>query len=272
MRFIRMLFPGIIMQTQEGANMLITLMLGYDFFKNKIGDDPYADENNTIKLVLKIVTVIGRLLVEFIKRLAFVSLTALLPWLVLSKLCPLIAGQKELTVIYCFFVLSTVCGTFVNSRVFSLSDRDVFLIGKASVDQSRYYFGKVVYRMVMDFIFDALVLMILGVSASHAFLLALITSLARPVGEVFGIVMFAVSKKMLNKKSTYDGVVIALAIIVAYTVPYVSRRIDVSLYGIMNVPVIIVMCVLAFLSLYVLWNYKRYGHISREMVLMRRED
>jgi hypothetical protein len=272
MKYIRMLFPGIVMQTQEGANMIITFLLRNEFFRGKLGDNPYMNEGNRFKTAAKVLTLVGRLVAEFLKRLGFVLVAIILPWLVISAFCPLIYGQRELFVMYCFFVLCTVCGTFTNTRLFTMSDRDVFLVDKAAVDQARFYFGKVVYRMAMDLVFDFLSLMIVGVGAGHAFMLSLVTALARPVGEMIVIVAYAISRKTCSGKSAYDGVIIALSILAAYVVPYANRRMNVVWYGVSSPVAAAVVGVLALLGLYVLWNYKRYGYISRDMIMMRRED
>ena len=66
--------------------------------------------------------------------------------------------------------------------------------------------------------------------------------------------------------------VISVAIIIAYACPYAYRRIAESWNGVTSVPVLVTAAVLASASLYIIWNYKGYQAIVRELVFARRED
>jgi len=148
----------------------------------------------------------------------------------------------------------------------------MFLLNTAGINAARYYFGRIVYRMFTDAVFGGTALTIAGVGAGRAFVLALITALARPVGEVFGLVVYMYSKGIHKKKALYDGVLISIAIIVAYACPYAYRKILPMWDGVTSWPVIVVTAVLSVLSLYVVWNCRRYPNIVKELVFSRRED
>ena len=126
--------------------------------------------------------------------------------------------------------------------------------------------------MVMDAVFGGIALVLAGVGAGQAFMLSVITALFRPVGEVFGLTVYMYLKRIHNKKALYDGVVISVAIIIAYACPYAYRRIAESWNGVTSVPVLVTAAVLASASLYIIWNYKGYQAIVRELVFARRED
>lgn len=273
MRLIKDMFPDMIMRMQEGSNIMISLLLKVSLFKSHMIEEPYAQgKDNILKIVLEILTFIGYMTYEFGKKLAYVFLMMWVPWKILGSLCPLISRQHNLTIIYIYFILSTLCGTITNTTIFTMSEKDSFLLNTAGVRASVYYFGRIIYRMFTDFCFGAASLMIVGVSAVQAFPLALVTSLARPVGETAGLVIYSFFKKIHRKKAIYDGVIIALAIITAYACPFAFRKISPVWGNITNPIVIAVMALLSAMSLYVIWNYKRYGIIVRELIFAKREE
>lgn len=272
MRLIKDLFPDKLMKMQEGANMIINVLLHVPYCRERMGEEPFRDKDNVLKTVVKVITYIGILIWEFARKAAYVLVVAYLPWRLLGRLCPLIVRQQELTVIYLYFILSTVCGTITNTTIFTLSSRDSFLLNTAEVKASRYYFGRIIYRMAEDLLFGMFALMLSGVSALHAFLLALLTALARPVGELFGLVLYTYFKNIHKKKAVYDGIVIAAAILIAYVCPYAFGKTAPWWVNVISTPALVVMALLCLVSLYVIWNYKRYGHIVRELVFSKRED
>lgn len=272
MRLIRDLFPDRLIRLQEGSNMLIHMLLRVEFFKQHMKEEPYARKNNVLKVVLEIIVQLALFVWEFAKKTAYVFAVAWLPWKILSLSCPLIARQQGLTMVYIFFILSTVCGTITNTTIFTMTPDDSFLLNTAGVNAARYYFGRILYRMVMDAVFGGLALMLAGVGTGQAFMLSSITALFRPVGEVFGLAVYMYVKAIHNKKALYDGVVISVAIIIAYACPYAYRKIADYWNGVTSAPVLAAAAILAVVGLYIIWNYKGYQAIVRELVFTRRED
>lgn len=273
MNLIKGMFPNMIMRMQEGSNMLISILLKIPFCKEHMPQEPYAGgKDNVLKIVLEVLSLIGYLIYEFARKTAYVFVMTWIPWKILGNLCPLIARQHNLTIIYIYFILSTLCGTITNTTIFTMSSKDAFLLNVAGIRASVYYFGRIIYRMVIDFLFGGIALLIVGVSAPQAFLLALVTSLARPVGEVAGLVVYSFFKKIHAKKALYDGVIIALAIITAYAFPFSFRKISPAWGNVTGPVVIVIVAVLSAMSLYVIWNYKRYGAIVKELIFVKRED
>ena len=273
MKLIKGMFPDIIMKMQEGSNMMISLLLKIPQLKEHMPKEPYAGgKDNILKIILEILSLIGCLMYEFFKKLAYVFIITWIPWRVLGNLCPYIARQHNLTIIYIYFILSTVCGTITNTTIFTMSGRDSFLLNTAGIKSSVYYFGRIIYRMLTDLFFGAAALAIVGLSGGQAFLLAAVTSLARPVGEVAGLVIYSFFKKIHSKKAIYDGVIIALAIITAYAFPYSFKKISPVWSNVTGPVAVAVTAVLSVMSLYVIWNYKRYGSIVRNLIFTKRED
>lgn len=259
-----------ILKTKKNANFLISLLVKIPAISDKLGDNPY--QNGRFKLAMQLTAAFFYLAGAFVKRLFFYYIIAWLPWKILSGLCPLIQYQQELTMMYCIFVLSVVCGSIANTLIFSMSEDDYFLLKTAQAREAIYYFGKITARMALDFLFGMLAMRIIGIGWGHATLLALLTSLARPVGEVLGLVLFSFFKKIHAKKRIYDGVLIALAILAAYVCPYAFGKVSSVWYYMTHWVVLLVTVLLALVSLYIIWNYKRYGQIVRELVYMRRMD
>ena len=106
--------------------------------------------------------------------------------------CPLIARQQGLTIVYIFFILSTVCGTITNTTIFTMTPDDSFLLNTAGVNAARYYFGRIVYRMVMDAVFGGIALLsILGNIVIIPFI-GIIMNLS-----IFSILLFEINFKFL---------------------------------------------------------------------------
>lgn len=272
MRLIKDLFPDKIMKMQEGANMLISLLLKVSFIKAHMAEKPFAGKKNILKIVLGVFVCIGCLIYELAKKVAYIWLMMWIPWKILGNLCPLISRQQNLTIIYMYFILSTLCGTITNTTIFTLSPRDSFLLDTAGVKASRYYFGRIIYRMFVDVVFGGTALALLGVVMPQAFLLALVTGLARPVGEAAGLVIFTFFRKLHKKKALYDGVIIAIAMIIAYACPFAFRKIS-PVWNVVTGPVMItIVALFSAMSLYIVWNYNRYGSIVRELIFSKRED
>lgn len=270
MKLLNDLFPDKILRIKKITNMIIFWLLRNEKIAVKLGKLPYKD--STFKRVLHGFLTVGIIIFELLKKYMMVFLVCFIPWKILCLLCPLLNFQKELMFCYIFFFMSTVCGTITNSKIFTLSTDEYFLLKTAGIRANRYYFGKTIFRMATDILFGYLALLTFGVGSMHAILLSLITAFSRPVGEVAGLVIYSFFKAVYREKTLYDGVIMALAIIVSYVVPFYAKKMPGLWYFVTSPVLLAVMAVLGLMSLYIIWNYKRYNQIVRDMIFAKRVD
>ncbi len=111
-----------------------------------------------------------------------------------------------------------------------------------------------------------------GVRVQYSIALGLITAALRPVGELIGIVCFDYLKKVYDHRGTVNGLIMAAAVIIAYTVPYSNRRISIQWYIVTQPLFVIAMIIIGSVSMYFLWKYKHYRVIIREAMHIKREE
>lgn len=149
-----------------------------------------------------------------------------LPYRIIAHFCPLIASHRELTMIFLFFMLSTICGSLANTTLMSMGDRDYLMIRIMLISPYMNFLGKIVYKIATDLVYFTIILTIFGIPFGHSLALSIVTASLRPVGEMIAIIMFDKIKAIYNNRGIYNGLVMALCVIIAYGVPVFQRKLS----------------------------------------------
>ena len=180
-----------------------------------------------------------------------------------------IAG--DISIIYLFIMLSTICGSLANTTIFAMGDRDYLMIRVMLVSPYMNFLGKFIYKLITEFIFYFIILTILGEPVVNALMLCIITACARPIGEMLAIITFDHFRGAYENRNVLNGTIMAICVILAYGLPVLNGRVAASwIYAIHP----FVVCVMFFLgagAMYFLWWYKYYRVIIREAMHNKRE-
>ena len=133
------------------------------------------------------------------------------------------------------------------------------------------FLGKLIYKIVTEFVFYFITLIILGEPVFNALMLCFVTACARPVGEMMAIITFDHFRSVYENRSVLNGTIMAICVILAYGLPVLNGRIAASWIYAIHPFVVCVMFLVGAGAMYFLWWYKYYRVIIREAMHNKRE-
>lgn len=245
----------------EWTNKLLELLYKLPRIGEAVKKQAEEKESKPVRIAVGVAAQIFLLLTEFVRRLFFALAFLYLPYRVLASFCPLVDKRQEPAVIYLFFVIITVCGTIVNTTLMKSDDRDYLMVKVYLVKPAVHFLVKIADRMLKDFLCFWLILMIFGLSPLHALCLSAATALLRPLGEVVAVLMYEKFRFLYNNRNMYYGCIMAVSMIVAYGMPIVTRTVTGGWYAAVHPGFTGISFVIGFLSMLILWNYRRYRRL-----------
>ncbi len=254
----------------EGANMLISALMRSPAFSDKVSQHWYHDGKKT--KVLKIVSFVIDQIYEFLKKLLFVAFFVYLPYRILGSLCPNIHSSQERTSMYMFLIMSTFCGSLVNGTIAQMTDRDYLMLRIMRLDPDIYYRSRIFNKMIMEFVYTIFALRIFGLGFRYAIPVSFITIALRPVGELVNLYVHDKMNWLYQKKGTVHGLLMVLAFIIAYIVPYINRNVSTGWNFMNSILAVILFGAIGAYTVYRLLNYTRFADIAQENIYLRRQE
>ncbi|MDO5382624.1 MAG: hypothetical protein Q4F06_07920 [Eubacteriales bacterium] len=270
MRLFRKMFADKILRYYEGTNSGVRALGKVPVLKNHITEETFG-EHSKLRAVVGITIQIFVILWEFIKRFMYVFALIYIPYRILGEFCPLVKANQELTIIFMFVMLSTICGSFANNTLFTIGDRDYLMIRIMLISPYLNFLGNLIYKMVTEFVFYLIILCIFGVSFPHSLMLCVLNMCARPIGEMFAILSFDHFSWIYDNKSVFNGTVMAACVLLAYGIPLFARRIAPEWIYAVHPFVVLIVFLAGAGAMYFLWWYKYYRKIIREAMHFKRE-
>ena len=271
MIIFKKMFAEKILRFHEAMNRFSELLMRMPHLGDKIRNQIEENDNYRLKMTFGVIAQIGIVLFELLRKFLYVGFFVYLPYRIIAHFCPLIASHRELTMIFLFFMLSTICGSLANTTLMSMGDRDYLMIRVMFISPYMNFLGKLIYKMVTEFIFYFIILMIFGVSPLHAFMLCILTLSVRPIGEMFAIMSFDHFIWIYENRSVFNGTIMAACVLLAYGVPLFARRVSYSWMYAVHPFVIVIFLIAGAGAMYFLWWYKYYRKIVRAAVHMKHE-
>jgi len=271
MMIINKMFANRILLFQETMNQFVRMLTRLPKIGELINRQVIEKNNNKLKIFFGIIAQIGRILYEFIGKLLYVFAFMYIPYRFIAQFYPLVEAQQELTMIFFFFILSTICGSVANTTVLAMGDREYLMVRVFLVSPYIFFLGNIIYKVVTDFIYFTIILYLFGVSLPKSLLLCFVTIMFRPIGEMLAIFVFDSYKTLYDKRWLYNGLVMALCFVFAYGTPIIEHQIPAGWLFVIS-PIFIVVTVLMGIgaSIY-LWWYKDYRKIMSEAMYIKRE-
>ena len=171
-----------------------------------------------------------------------------------------------------FIMLSIICGSLSNNILFTVGDRDYLMMRVMFISPYMNFLGKLIYKMVTEFVFYFITLNVFGVTPLHSLMLCILTMCVRPIGEMFAIMSFDHFIWVYENRSVFNGTVMAVCVLLAYGVPLFARRLSYSWMYAVHPFVIVVFLLAGAGAMYFLWWYKYYRKIVREAMHMKHEN
>lgn len=271
MRFFRKMFAEKILRFHEGTNRFLRLLMRVPFLGEHISTQIFDKDNHRVRNAIGVMAQIGVCLYEFIRKFIYVFVFMYVPFLIISKICPLVALHQERAIIFMFFILSTVCGGIVNSTVLSVGDRDYLMVRVMLITPYLNFLGNLIYKMVTEYIYYTIILCIFGVAPVKSMILSFVTAWLRPVGEMIVIIAHDRIKSLYNNRSAYYGCIMALSVIFAYGYPILLRRIPIEWVVVIHPMVAVITFLLGAGAGVFLWWYKHYRRLMRVAVHIKSE-
>lgn len=271
MKLFKKLFAEKLLRFYEGTNAGIRYISSAPVLKNHIKEEIFA-EGSRARLAVGIAAQFFMILWEFIKKFMYVFVLIYIPYRIISIECPLIRANQELTIIYMFIMLSIICGSLSNNILFTVGDRDYLMMRVMFISPYMNFLGKLIYKMVTEFVFYFIILNVFGVTPLHSLMLCILTMCVRPIGEMFAIMSFDHFIWVYENRSVFNGTVMAVCVLLAYGVPLFARRLSYSWMYAVHPFVIVVFLLAGAGAMYFLWWYKYYRKIVREAMHMKHEN
>lgn len=271
MKLFKKLFAEKLLRFYEGTNAGIRYISSAPVLKNHIKEETFA-EGSRARLAVGIAAQFFMILWEFIKKFMYVFVLIYIPYRIISIECPLIRANQELTIIYMFIMLSIICGSLSNNILFTVGDRDYLMMRVMFISPYMNFLGKLIYKMVTEFVFYFITLNVFGVTPLHSLMLCILTMCVRPIGEMFTIMSFDHFIWVYENRSVFNGTVMAVCVLLAYGVPLFARRLSYSWMYAVHPFVIVVFLLAGAGAMYFLWWYKYYRKIVREAMHMKHEN
>ena len=240
-----------------------------------IGENLYQkivfEDNRKLKENLGRAAEVFLILLEFLRKYIYVLLFMYVPYRIIGHFCPLVASHQETTMVYLFFMLSSLCGSIANTTIMAMGDRDYLMIRVFLISPYMNFFGKLIYKVVTDFVYFTLILSMFGVTFWRALCLSILTAACRPVGEMIAILIFEESKKIYDNRGTFNGMVMAVCVLLAYGLPVFTRKVGAGWLWAASPLAALIMIIAGAAATAYLWWYKHYRKIVREAMYLRRE-
>ena len=271
MKLFKKLFAEKLLRFYEGTNAGIRYISSAPVLKNHIKEETFT-EGSRARLAVGIAAQFFMILWEFIKKFMYVFVLIYIPYRIISIECPLIRANQEITIIYMFIMLSIICGSLSNNILFTVGDRDYLMMRVMFISPYMNFLGKLIYKMVTEFVFYFITLNVFGVTPLHSLMLCILTMCVRPIGEMFAIMSFDHFIWVYENRSVFNGTVMAVCVLLAYGVPLFARRLSYSWMYAVHPFVIVVFLLAGAGAMYFLWWYKYYRKIVREAMHMKHEN
>lgn len=272
MELFNRMFAEKILRFHEGTNKVLRAMMKMPFLKSHVHESVFDKENVKARMWIGALSQLVEVILEFIRKLLYVALLIYVPYLLISQICPLVRLHQELAIVYMFFMMSLVCGSLANNTLLAMGDRDYLMIKVMMLSPYMNFLGRLAYKMFTEFIYYSIILTIFGVHPVHAMLLSLATSCARPIGEMAAIICFDHMKSLYNSRNTYNGMIMAVCVLLAYGLPILNRRISYGWEFAFHPMFVVIMIAAGTGAVYYLWCYPHYRTIMREAMHIKRED
>lgn len=271
MKIFKQLFADKILRFYEGTNNGIRILLKFPFLNWHIDESTFANMprlRTFIGIIMQIFTVLG----EFIRRFVYFLLLIYVPFRLISLARPLVGTDQELAMMFMFTMLSIICGSLANTTLLALGDRDYLMIRVMLISPYLNFLGKLIYKLVTDFIYYFILLLIFRVSVYNSVMLCLLVVFTRPIGEMFAVLAFDRLRSIYENRSLFNGTVMAVCVIITYGLPLINRKISINWYYITHPAVICIFLLVGAGAMYFLWWYKYYRVIIREAIHLKHED
>ena len=219
----------------------------------------------------RVITEIIYFVWEIIKVYAYVLLFIHMPKVLFSKYMATGSAGFGLDDAYVYFMLILTCcaGSIIHSKLFDVNEESYTLLKVLRIQPKVYFRTKLVSRAAIEMVTFWSILVILGMGPGKAMFMALIVVFSRMVGECFNILVFKMTKKSFNDIKSAPVIVMLMALLLAYFVPYVRGYVP-SAYDLIFNPVtmFIILAVGSFIA-YFVWNNDSYNKITARLYIRK---
>lgn len=270
MKLFRKMFAEKILRFYEGTEAGISLIRKLPIVSKAVKDTSFGEKSKS-RAAVGITAQVIMLIWEFIRKFLYVVIFMFIPYMIMAHFLPLIRIHQDTTIIYLFVMLSTICGSLANTTIFAMGDRDYLMIRVMLVSPYMNFLGKFIYKLVTEFVFYFVILIIMGVPVLNSLMLCVLTACSRPIGEMLAIITFDHFRGVYENRNVLNGTIMAICVILAYGLPVLNGRVSASWIYAVHPFVVLIMFVLGAGAMYFLWWYKYYRVIIREAMHNKRE-
>ena len=123
MKLFRKLFAEKILRYYEGTEAGIKIIKKLPILKKLVKEESFGEKSKSRAFIGALAQAF-MLAWEFIRKFLYVVLLIYGPYIILAHFFPLIRIHQDISIIYLFIMLSTICGSLANTTILAMGDRD----------------------------------------------------------------------------------------------------------------------------------------------------
>jgi len=238
----------------QNANILIYLLKKTPLVGKRIPEKLY--KQIPVKVIMGIIYGIWILLSELFKKFLYFGVMLLLPAYLIAKREARILPEF----LHIFFFLSFLLSPLTKGAIFEINDMSAFyMITLMRADARKYYLGEILYRMLKDFIYFLLPLIIIGLIIGYSPINALVLIIELTAFRLIisGLDLYTYEKTgtIFAQRLSFVIPFLLMGFVAAYVLPLMEVTIDFQ-FLLSNLIIIVPILALGVLSFIYLWRYK----------------
>ena len=189
-----------------------------------------------------IIVIIG-ILIMFIKNIFYKLLYIFILYYVSYYLIP----AKQFSTL---FLIATILGIFINNKILSATSSNYYSVILMNMEARKYFFTNLFKTIIKAFIYNFLALLIVSplvkLSLSNIFLLTMLATISRVVGETFNVYYYKRNNNLLiNNNKVYFTLVFTFILIAL--LPYLKIYLSIN--------IIIIILIILFILIFICFKY-----------------
>ncbi|MBE5965274.1 MAG: hypothetical protein E7252_10230 [Lachnospira sp.] len=264
MEKLKKIFNFQIIEFITWANQFLDELKRLPILKKVIPDSVYG--LTTLKYIVGIFAVIGRLLWNFAKKAIYFLIFMVVPAFIIMETRGIEwdAALYKRLIYHMFLFMNVILGGILNEIVFVQDDKDYIMVKLMRTNASYYYRYKMFATWVPNIIAMFVAALVCQMGILGAFIITLLYAFSRTVGQSF-VLRLDKLKGMDNIKVGLNVFLVIGGVVLAYVLPAIRH--ELVLDGILKNPlVLVIIAFLACLALIDISDNYDYSYIAQKTI------
>lgn len=249
---------------ENSFNGILNFLGNTALLKGCISEELY--QRNVSKRIISIMNFIASLLFNLAEKTIYSVLFFILPYMLMDKYIFEGDYNRESAIMYFFSIISMLCGSLINTSLFSESSEEYSLVNVMRVNATKLCRSKILYKLMTDILFWPLILNVFGINGESIIRLVILLVFARCIGEAVRLIIFDYFEVIYENLLIYDSLFIIGCMALAYVLPGIQKSVSDMEVVINDKVLFTVMSVLGLAGMVYIWFYNNYERFTRRKI------